>query len=87
MDTKVMTAHVPLPLARKIDDLAAQLDRPRAWIVKQALAAWVGEEEERHRLTLEGMADVTAGRVIDQAAMEAWAASLSTGNPLPVPQQ
>ena len=86
METKVLTAHVPLPLAKKIDDLAARLDRPRAWIVKQALAAWVGEEE-RHRLTMEGMADVTAGRVVDQTDVEAWAASLATGSPLPVPQQ
>jgi predicted transcriptional regulator len=86
MDTKVLTAHVPMPLAKKIDDLAARLDRPRAWIVKQALAAWVSEEEERHRLTLEGMADVSAVRVVDQADVEAWSASLSTGNPLPVPQ-
>jgi predicted transcriptional regulator len=78
METKVLTAHVPLPLAKKIDDLAARLDRPRAWIVKQALAAWVGEEEERHRLTMEGMADVTAGRVVDQTDVEAWAASLAT---------
>ncbi len=45
------------------------------------------EEEERHRLTLAGMADVTAGRVVDQADVEAWAASLATGNPLPVPQR
>lgn len=87
MNTKVMTAHVPLPLAQKVDKLAEQLDRPRAWIVKQALAAWVSEEEERHRLTLEGMADVTAGRVVDQADVEAWAASLATGSPLPVPQR
>jgi predicted transcriptional regulator len=87
MNTKVMTAHVPLPLAQKVDKLAAQLDRPRAWIVKQALAAWVSEEEERHRLTLEGMADVTAGRVVDQADVEARAASLATGSPLPVPQR
>lgn len=87
MDTRVLTAHVPLPLARKIDDLAARLDRPRAWIVKQALAAWVGEEEERHRLTLEGLADVTAGRVVDQADVETWATSLNTANPLPVPQR
>ena len=87
MNTKVMTAHVPLPLAQKVDKLAAQLDRPRAWIVKQALAAWVSEEEERHRLTLEGMADVTAGRVVDQADVDAWAASLATGSPLPVPQR
>jgi predicted transcriptional regulator len=87
MDTKVLTAHVPLALAKKIDDLAARLDRPRAWIIKQALAAWVGEKEERHRLTMEGMADVTAGRVVDQTDVEAWAASLATGSPLPVPQR
>jgi predicted transcriptional regulator len=87
MDTKRLTAHVPLPLAKKIDDLAARLDRPRAWIVKQALTAWVGEEEERHRLTLAGMADVTAGRVVDQADVEAWAASLATDQPLPIPQK
>ena len=87
MDTKRLTAHVPLPLAKKIDDLAARLDRPRALIVKQALTAWVGEEEERHRLTLAGMADVTAGRVVDQADVEAWAASLATDQPLPIPQK
>ena len=86
MDTKVFTAHVPLPLAGKIDDLAARLDRPRAWIVKQTLAAWVSDEEERHRLTMEGLADVTAGRVVDQADVEAWAESLATDSPLPVPQ-
>jgi len=87
MVTKVLTAHVPLPLAKKIDDLAARLDRPRAWIVKQALTAWVSEEEERHRLTLEGLADVTAGRVVNQAEVKAWAASLTTGKPMPVPQR
>lgn len=85
MDTRVLTAHVPLPLAQKIDNLAAQLERPRAWIVKQALTAWVDEEEERHRLTLEGLADVTAGRVVDQAMVEAWVVSLDADNPLPVP--
>jgi predicted transcriptional regulator len=38
-------------------------------------------------LTLEGMADVTAGRVVDQADVETWAASLATDSPLPVPKQ
>lgn len=86
MDTRVITAHVPLPLADKVDELAAQLERPRGWIVKQALAAWVEQEEERHRLTLEALADVDAGRVIDHQAVQAWAESLSTVSPLPVPR-
>jgi len=84
-DTKVITAHVPLPLAEKVDQLAVKLERSRGWIVKQALAAWVDLEEERSRLTREALADVDAGRVIDHQAVQAWADSLSTDQSLPVP--
>lgn len=86
MQTKVLTAHVPLDLAAKLDRVAARLERPRGWVVKQALAAWVEQEEERHRLTLEGLADVDAGRLIDHAALEAWADSLDSETPLPPPR-
>lgn len=84
-DTKVFTAHVPLPLAEKVDRLASRLERSRGWIVKQALAAWIDQEEERTRLTQEALADIDAGRVIDHQAVQAWADSLSTSQPLPVP--
>jgi len=83
--TKVLTAHVPLPLAEKVDQVAARLERSRGWIVKQALSAWIDQEEERSRLTREALADVDAGRVTDHQAVQAWADSLSTPNPLPVP--
>jgi predicted transcriptional regulator len=61
------------------------MERSRGWIVKQALADWVDLEEERSRLTREAMADVDAGRVIDHQSVQAWADSLSTDKPLPVP--
>lgn len=76
MKTKVLTAHVPLPLAEKVDRVAARLERSRGWVVKQALSAWVEQEEERSRLTREALADVDAGRVIDHQAVQAWAESL-----------
>lgn len=85
-DTKVLTAHVPLPLAEKVDQWAAKLERSRGWIVKQALTAWVDQEEERSRLTREALVDVDAGRVIDHQAVQAWADSLSTDKPLPAPR-
>ena len=85
-ETKVMTAHIPTALAQKVDQIAARMDRSRGWVVKQALADWVDQEEERSRLTLEAMADVDAGRVIDHQAVRAWADSLSTDSPLPVPR-
>ncbi len=85
-DTKVLTAHVPLLLAEKVDQLAARLERSRGWIVKQALTAWIDQEEERSRLTREALADVDAGKLIDHQAVQAWADSLGTANPLPVPR-
>lgn len=85
METKVITAHVPLPLAEKVDQLAARLERPRGWVVKQALYAWVDIEEERRRLTLEALADVDADHVVDHQAIKAWAESLDSEKPLPAP--
>lgn len=83
--TKVVTAHLPAALADKLDALAARSERSRGWIMKQAVAAWVDQEEERHRLTLEALADVDAGRLIDHQSIVAWAESLGTDNPLPPP--
>ncbi len=85
-DTKVLTAHVPLALAEKVDRLAARLERSRGWVVKQALAAWIDQEEERNRLTREALADVDTGRVIDHQAVQAWADSLNTDQILPIPR-
>ncbi|MFT6462684.1 MAG: putative transcriptional regulator [Maricaulis maris] len=83
--TRVITAHVPTGLAEKVDAMAARLDRSRGWVMKQALAAWVDQEEERHRLTLEALADVDAGRVVDHGAILVWVDSLGTDAPLPPP--
>lgn len=85
-DTKVLTAHVPLQLAEKVDLMAERLERSRGWIVKQALSAWLIQEEERERLTREALADVDTGNVLDHLAIQAWADSLDTDEPLPVPR-
>jgi predicted transcriptional regulator len=76
MDTRVVTAHLPTDLADKLDGLAQRLDRPKGWIVKEAIASYVALEERRHRLTLEALADVEAGRTLDHAEIEAWAEGL-----------
>lgn len=83
--TKVLTAHVPLQIAEKVDLLAARLERSRGWIVKQALTNWIDQEEERNRLTYEALSDVEAGQVIDHQSVQVWADSLSTSQPIPLP--
>ena len=63
--TKTITAHIPLPLAAKVDEVAQRLERSRGWIVKQALAAWVEQEEVRSRLTREALGDVEEGLTVE----------------------
>lgn len=77
MDTRVVTAHLPADLAEKLDGLAERLDRPRGWIVKEAIASYISLEDKRYQLTLEALADVDANRAVDHAEIEAWAAGLS----------
>lgn len=84
--TKVLTAHVPLPMADKVDQMAVRLERSRGWIIKQALSAWLAQEEERDRLTLEALNDVESGQVIDHQTVQTWADSLGTDHPLPMPR-
>ncbi|CNE30133.1 CopG family ribbon-helix-helix protein [Yersinia intermedia] len=84
--TRVITAHVPVEMAEKIDELAANYDRSRGWIVKQALAAIIEQEENRHQMILQGLADVDEGRVVEQADVLNWVNNLNSDTPLPVPQ-
>lgn len=69
-----------------MDQLAERPERSRGWIMKQALASWIAQEEDRDRLTREALADVGEGRVIDHQAIQAWADSLDTDEPLPIPR-
>lgn len=83
--TRILAAQVPLPLADKVEQMAARLERSHGWIMKQALSAWIAQEEERDRLTQQALADVDAGHIIDNQAIQAWADSLTTDQPLPLP--
>ena len=76
MDTRVVTAHLPTELAEKLDGLSERLDRPKGWIVKEAIASFISLEEKRHRLTLDALQDVDAGRTVEHAKVEAWAKGL-----------
>jgi len=86
-ETKVITAHIPLPLAEKVDKIAMQLERSRGWIMKQALSDWVSQEEIRNHLTREALSDVDAGQLIEHQAVQTWADSLSSDTPLPLPRR
>lgn len=76
MNTRTVTAHIPVELAEAVDAAAARLERPRGWIVKQALQSWLSLEERRHQMTLEGLRDIEEGRVHSHQEIKDWIASL-----------
>jgi predicted transcriptional regulator len=82
---RVFTTRLPVSLAEKVDEISQRLERSKGWILQQALLDWIDREEERTRLTLEGLADVDAGGVVDHSAVQAWADSLDSDHPLPPP--
>ncbi|EAT5870064.1 ribbon-helix-helix protein, CopG family [Salmonella enterica] len=85
-ETRVLTAHIPLQMADRVDEMAERLERSRGWIMRQALSAWLAQEDERDRLTREALAEVETGQVIDHQSVQGWAESLDTEQPLPEPR-
>lgn len=89
MDTKVLTVHVPLPLAEKVDASAASIERPCGWLIKEALTAWVEQEEQeeqRHAMTLEALASIDAGRAVQHEDVVRWASRLGASDTVAVPK-
>ncbi len=85
-DTKVLTARLPVSMLDKIDLFAKRLERSRGWIMKQALLAWIDQQEKHSRLIRKASMDVDSGSVIDHKSVQTWAESLSTESPVQVPR-
>ena len=64
---QTISAQVPVELALAVDNLAAELDRSKSWVIKEALMAMLAERERRHQEVLKGLADVETGRVVSQS--------------------
>ncbi|TLZ14720.1 MAG: ribbon-helix-helix protein, CopG family [Gammaproteobacteria bacterium] len=62
-------------LARKLDSLAERLERPRGWVVKEALEGYLALDEQRRRQTLAALTEVDGGATIDHAEVP-WSPSI-----------
>ncbi len=72
-----------------LEQAATESCRPKAWIINEALAAYFERENQDQRMyreTLEGLADVEAGRVIDGDQVVAWIESWGSDNEVPPPR-
>jgi predicted transcriptional regulator len=71
MDGRVVTAVLPENLVLRMDKFSKNMDRSNSWIIRQAVAEWLAEEERRHQLTLEAMKSVDEGHTFTQEEVEA----------------
>lgn len=67
---RVVTAKLPGDLVSQMDEIAGRIDRSKSWIVRQAVAEWLAEEQRRHELTLEALKSVDEGRTLTQEEVE-----------------
>ena len=67
---RVVTAKLPDDLVSRMDEIAHRIDRSKSWIVREAVAEWLAEEQRRHELTLEAMKSVDEGRTFTQEEIE-----------------
>jgi predicted transcriptional regulator len=69
-DGRVVTAKLPDALASRLDEISKRIDRSKSWIVRQAVAEWLAEEQRRYELTLEALKAVDEGRTFTQQEVE-----------------
>ncbi|MBY5407028.1 ribbon-helix-helix protein, CopG family [Rhizobium leguminosarum] len=76
METKMLDAHIPLPLAERLDALAIDLALPRDEIVTEAISAWIDQEERRRITALRTIAAANTIVLIEHHRAIDWADSL-----------
>lgn len=75
----VISARIDAETSAKLDFLAEQSDRSRAWLVAEAVKDMVKREEELMAFLKPGLDDIAAGRVHTQEEMGSWLAEKLAG--------
>ena len=64
MQPATTTVRLDPEIREQLDTMAAQIDRPRAWIIKEAIAQYLERETWCLAEVQKGIDDAEAGRVI-----------------------
>ena len=67
----VLTTRVSTELSERIDRLAKETERSRAWVIAKAIERYVEEELELIEAIREGERDIEEGRTFTQEEVEA----------------
>lgn len=59
-----ITAQIPDEMAAELTEIAEAEGRSKSWIIKEAMAEYIVKQHDLRQMTLEGLADLRAGKVV-----------------------
>ena len=72
-------------LNKQVSDIAAALDRPKSWVIEQAIKDFVAVQAWHVAAIDEGIEDADAGRIVSHDDVAAWVRSWGKPDELPMP--
>lgn len=85
MKTQPLSIRLEPQLNEQVTAIAEALDRPKSWIVEQALKDYVAVQQWQLAAIDEGIAAADAGNLVDHEDVVAWVRSWGTPDELPMP--
>ena len=73
-------------LNKQVTDIAHALDRPKSWVIEQAIKDFVAVQAWHLAAIEEGLRDADAGRVVSHDNVAAWVRSWRQPDELPMPE-
>jgi predicted transcriptional regulator len=73
-------------LNKQVTDIAHALDRPKSWVIEQAIKDFVAVQAWHLAAIEEGVRDADAGRVVLHDDVAAWVRSWGQPDELPMPE-
>lgn len=80
------TIRLTAELDKQVAKVAAAMDRPKSWVIEQAVKEFVAVQEWHLAEIEEGIRDADAGRVVSHDDVAAWVRSWGEPDELPVPE-
>ena len=71
-DTASLTVRLPTEIDARLDDLAKTTSLSKSRLAKNAIVAYLDEQEQQLEKIREGLADAAAGRVVSHEEVARW---------------
>ena len=85
-ETPLDTVRLTPDLDKRVAKVAGAMNRPKSWVIEQAVKDFVAVQEWHLAAIEEGIRDANAGRVVPHDDVAAWVRSWGKTDELPIPE-